>query len=132
MSVKQYAQYISEQAKSHGKFHNGPVRTISESEDTHHGRKQDVHQDKAYAHVQSAIKAGKAAGMKINHTTYTGESGKAKTTALSGGPAHSKPHMTVHSGDDDKHYGYTVHSGAPKVKGVGDAHKVSSGELHGD
>ena len=34
MSIKQYAQYISEQAKSHGKFHSGPVnRSLQETED---------------------------------------------------------------------------------------------------
>ena len=103
------------------------------SEDTHHGR--DAHNDtigatgsvnKAYDHVKSALTKAKSAGMKINHTHY-GDDGKPKTTALGGGKAHAKPHMTTYTevGAEKDHFGYTLHKGAPKVKGVGDAHKTS-------
>jgi|SRR6056300_317989 len=103
------------------------------SEDTHHGR--DSHNDtigatgsvnKAYDHVKSALTKAKSANMKINHTHY-GDDGKPKTTALGGGKAHAKPHVTAYTetGNTKDHFGYTVHKGAPKVKGVGDSHKTT-------
>jgi hypothetical protein len=101
-------------------------------EETHYGRDMfDIHQDDAYNHVNSAISAAKKGGLKINHSDYS--SGDQKLTSLGGGKAHSKPDMTVHSGADDTHYGYTLHKGAPKVKGVGNPlYKRSLEQLHGE
>ena len=84
MSIKQYAQYISEQAKSHGKFHNGPVsRSLHETEDKEITKK-----------VKRAVGRHETTGDHPTHITKTS----------------SGHHLYYHGGDDYAGYhDYAVH-----------------------
>ena len=90
MTVKRYAQYLSEQAKSHGKFHNGPVSTsLQEDEDkaiTKKVRKELGHHPGSDNHAM--------------HVTKTS----------------SGHHLYYHGGDDyDGYHDYGVHHPDGKI-----------------
>ena len=87
--IKAYAQYISEQSKSHGKFHSGEVKPIMEAEDKE-VTKKIAKKDPDHYHIATHGDEHVYGGSQPDHETavyhvHNTETGKTHSIAVEHG-----------------------------------------------
>ena len=125
MSVERYAQYISEQAKSHGKFHSGEAKPIVEADESH--------DHKSYNLSHGSFKDGtKYSSGQSGHIAKHGHL-HAKETEAGDSPTSDNIVYGVHDSKTGKTHGVSISmtkkaSGEKVAKAMG--HKTS--KIHHD